>query len=122
MGAKGVGAKGDGYGLKAVVPVAGAAAAVEVEVRVYTLPEEDGGVQLLSVVRKQGDPLAFQKAFRSFKAHTTDLHGEEAGEEEGGAGGLMKAGPVPLEGDDEGEGVAAGNGGEAALADDDGMI
>lgn len=119
MGAKAVTAKG-AYGLKAIVPVQGAAAAVEVDVKVFTLPEEDGGVQLLSVLRKQGDPLAFQKAFLAFKAHTTDLHGE--GAEEAGVSPVVAAvaGPVPL-GDDEADGNGNG-GGEAALADDDGMI
>ncbi len=122
MGAKGVAAKG-AYGLKAVVPVQGAAAAVEVEVKVFSLPEEEGGVQLLAVLRREGDPLAFQKAFRAFTAHTTDLHGEGGGEEASPvSGGKFGLGPEPL-GDDEAEGNGHANGnGEAALVDDDGMI
>ena len=108
------------YHLRALLPVDGAML-VEVDVKIYSEQGgKDGGqIQVLSVSRKQGDPLGFQKAFRAFRIQTVDLHGEggmDSGEstEEGlGCSPFGKGGPVPLE---------EGEGGEVGLANDDGML
>lgn len=94
---------------------------VKVDVKVYSEGGKEGGdgegrIQVLSVTRKQGDPLGFQKAFLAFRNQTADLHGEggmDSGEstEEGVGGALFgKGGPVPLEEE------------EVGLESDDGML
>ena len=107
------------YHLRALLPV-DSAMLVEVDVKVYSEGGKEGGlIQVLSVTRKQGDPLGFQKAFRTLRSQTVDLHGEggmdsgESTEEGVGCSPFGKGGPVPLE---------EGEGGEVGLANDDGML
>jgi hypothetical protein len=57
----------DTYTLKAMVPVD--LTQVEVGVGVYT-DKEDEGVTIVCVSRKQGDPLGFQKAFKTLKVRS----------------------------------------------------
>jgi len=108
------------YHLQALLPVDGPTL-VQVDVKVYSEGGKDGGdaegrIQVLSVTRKQGDPLGFQKVFLAFRNQTTDLHGEggmDSGEStEEGVGGAPfgRGGPVPLEE------------GEVGLENDDGML
>ena len=109
MGAK-VTSKGD-YHIRAMVPVD--QSAVELDVKILSIPDDK--IQVLSVSRKQGDPLSFQKAFRTFKNHTADLHGEE---EDVASPALTKVpGPEPLDADEVEVEVA-----EQALDNDVGMI
>jgi len=67
---------------------------VEVEVKVWSV--EDGDITLIQVLRKMGDPLGFQTAFKKLRKETIDLHGEQ---EE--ANPVIAVGPQPYDSDDE---------------------
>lgn len=106
------------YHLRAVVPVEGGNQ-VELDVKIFSVPDE--GIQAITVTRHQGDPLAFQRAFRDLRAATVDLHGDE---EEDGGKGAAPTGPVPLDADDVEVEVPAvrREPSEQALEEDVGMI
>lgn len=81
------------YHLRALVPV-DAGNQVELDVKILSVPEDS--IQVITVTRHLGDPLAFQRAFRDLRAATVDLHGDEEEDDAKKA----PTGPVPLEADD----------------------
>jgi len=85
--------EGNDFKLVATVPY-DAMNKVEVEVKVWSV--EDGDITLIQVLRKMGDPLGFQTAFKKLRKETIDLHGEQ---EE--ANPVIAVGPQPYDSDDE---------------------